>query len=378
MQFKQRYPQIVARYERFWAGADTDRPVVFLSAPKDRPDRSVKPPQFDNPEDRTLPENMLWIARYRLATTAYFAEGYPHYFANYGPGILHGCIGGEADFKDPHTVWFPEFLKDIAEFTSLRFQPNGKWFSRIMETTELLQDRVGEEMLFSLTDIGGNADVVASAVGPQQMLMDCIDRPEAVKKAVWHAHKLWWEAYERHYALLKSRQDYITPWWPVIWPGRTYMTQCDFNAMVGPKMFRDFFADELAALWKGMDKACYHLDGLGTECHANALLARKAHGLGCIQWVPAPGHSPLEHTAMLRSIQAAGVNISFVAKPQDVEQMCNVFDIRRLMLHVTCSCEAEARELLEKIHGWSAPQAAGGYPTVESERHEASAGHLVG
>ncbi|MGH7145518.1 MAG: hypothetical protein ACREJ2_15515 [Planctomycetota bacterium] len=349
MQFQTRFPQVAERFARFWRGEETDRPVLYLTAPKDRPDRSVPAPHFERPADRITPENMLAVARHRLATTAYLAEGFPHHFTNYGPGILHGCIGGEADFSDPNTVWFPSFLKDISEFPALEFQPHGRWWQTIVATTELVLDKLGDDLLLSLTDIGGNADVVASAVGPQQMLLDCIDRPEAVRAAVWHSHRLWWQAYERHFALLNARQDFITPWWPVIYPGRTYMTQCDFNAMIGPRMFADLFADELGALWKGLAMGCYHLDGLGTESQVPALLARRRNGLGCIQWVPAPGHSPLEHAAMLRSIQAAGVNITFVVKPAEVEAMCRAFDIRRLMMHVTCPSETAARQLLADV-----------------------------
>lgn len=349
MQFAHRYPQIMDRFDRFWEGADTDRPLLFITAPKDDPDRSVPPPSYERPEDRVLPEVMVATARYRLARTAYHAEGYPHSFVNFGPGVLHGCIGGELDLTHPETTWFPPFLSDVAEFPALHFDPESKWWRRIMQSTEALLEEVGEESVVAITDIGGCGDVVASAVG-RQILLDIAERPQAVRAAVDHCHTLWLEAYEHNYALIHAHQDVSTPWWPLVSRGRTYMTQCDINALISPQAFRELFLDELAAIFEHLDQGAYHLDGLGTEVHAPALCAQE--NLRCVQWVPPPGTSALRHAGMLRAIQEVGVNITFNMAREDVEQACRVFDPRRLMLSIDCDSAAEARELVENTLRW--------------------------
>ena len=75
-------------------------------------------------------------------------------------------------------------------------------------------------------------------------------------------------------------------------------------------------------------------------------------GLHCVQWVPEPGRSPLKHAKMLREIQEAGVAVTFVLRPEEVEAACREFDPRRLMLHVECQSEAQARELIENTLRW--------------------------
>lgn len=350
MRFSERFPEIMARFDRFWRGEDTDRPLLFITAPKENPDPSVEPPQMAEPRERVLPHNTLAAARYDLATTAYAGEGYPRFFVNFGPGILHGCVGGEPDFQHDYTTWFPPFLSDLSEFPQLRFQARGKWWSLIMEVTELLLEEVGEELVVSITDIGGVADILASAIGNRQLLLDVVDRPELVKAAVEHVHQLWIQAYERNYAVIARRQDVTTPWWPILSRGKTYMTQCDFNAMIGPQVFRDLFAQEVGAIYRHLDQGAYHLDGIGTECHVPALLALE--GLHCIQWVPAPGTSALRHARMLRQIQEAGVSITFTMAPEEVELACREFDPRRLMLNIWCHSERQARELVENTLRW--------------------------
>jgi hypothetical protein len=340
----------MARFDRFWRGEETDRPVLFISAPREEPDLSVPPPQVRNPRDRVLPENMVAEARYRLARTAYLAEGYPHFFVNFGPGVLHACIGGDANFEFSDTTWFPRFLSDIEEFPRLRFRPEGRWWSQIMAATRLLLDEMGDEIVVSITDIGGVADILASAVGNRQLLLDVLDRPETVKAAVGHVHALWIEAYESNYRAIAPRQDVSTPWWPVVSRGKTYMTQCDFNAMISPKLFRELFAEELGAIFRHLDNGAYHLDGIGTEGHVAALTALE--GLHCIQWVPAPGTSALDHARMLREIQEAGISIAFAIAVEEVELACREFDPARLMLNVSCASEAQGRGLIEDTRRW--------------------------
>ncbi|MBN1459872.1 MAG: hypothetical protein JXA57_10050 [Armatimonadetes bacterium] len=350
MYFCEKYPDICTRFDRFWKGEATDRPLLFLSAPKDEPDESVPPPDYSNPTDRVLPEHMISQARYRVARTAYYAEGYPHFFGNFGPGVLHACIGGEADFTSLDTVWFPEFLSDISEFTKLAFEPEGKWWTAIREANLALLEEVGEEIVVTFTDLGGVADILASAVGTQQLLLDVIERPEVVKAAVDHCHTLWMDAFEVHYTWFQGRQEVTTPWWPVLSRGRTYMTQCDFNSMISPRIFSDLFAGQLGATFAELDHGCFHLDGIGTEVHVPALLAQP--GLRCIQWVPEPGVSPLRHTEMLRGIQEAGVAVTFAMKPEEVKTACREFDPRRLLLSVDCESEAQAKELVENTLRW--------------------------
>jgi hypothetical protein len=352
MRFCERYPDIIERYDRFWRGEESDRPVLFLTAPKDHPDTSVPPPSIPRPEDRVLPKHVLASARHRLAQTAFLAEGYPHVFMNFGPGILHACIGGDADFSRWDTTWFPPFLTDIGEFEQLRFEPDGNWWSAIRGSTNALLDELGDEVVVSITDIGGVADILASAVGTEQLLLEVVERPEVVKRAVDHCHTLWMEAYEDNCSWFARRQDVTAPWWPVLSRGRTYMTQCDFNAMISPQVFADLFADELGAIYQQLDDGAFHLDGIGTEVHVPALLAQK--GLHCIQWVPEPGTSALRHMKMLREIQQAGVSIAFAMKPEEVEIACREFDHRRLMLSVECQSEAQAVELIENMLRWCA------------------------
>jgi hypothetical protein len=348
VKFEQKYPETLNRYERFWSGAETDRPVMYMSFPKENPDGSVKPPEYAEPIDRLKPEVMLARARYKLATTDYHAEGFPHWFVNYGPGVLHACLtGGDLHVRDERTIWFPHFLEELEDFEKLDFEAEGKWWSTILESTRLLLAEVGEEMVISYTDIGGGGDILASARGTEAFLLDCAMKPEVVRAAMKRVNELWLRAFESNHRALSEGQDVFSPWYRTLSAGRTYMTQCDFNAMIGPDMFADLFAPDLAGIYSTLDHSAFHLDGLNTEHHVPALIEA---GVDCIQWTPGPIGSPLKHIEMLKEIQAAGRAVTIgVGNERELETVCRELDHRRLLLLIEGKSVCPDRQTAEKL-----------------------------
>ncbi len=343
MKFRERHPEILDRFEKFWRGEDTDRPVLVLNYVRDA---SATPPKYERPVDRLRPEMMLANARYKLARTGYLAEGFPHFFVNYGPGVLHACLtGGDLHVRDERTIWFPHFLEELEDFERLDFEPEGKWWSTIRETTRLLLAEVGDEIVVSYTDIGGNADVLASARGTEAFLLDCAVKPEVVKAAMKHVHGLWMAAYNDIHGILAEGQDVFSAWYQILSPRRHYMTQCDYNAMIGPDMFRELFAPELADIYRELGNPAYHLDGVNTECHVPALVEA---GVQCIQWSTPPGESPVKHVNMFREIQERGVSVTVgLREPGDLETLCRELDHRRLCLLGGAERREEAEGMVE-------------------------------
>ena len=68
--------------------------------------------------------------------------------------------------------------------------------------------------------------------------------------------------------------------------------------------------------------------------------------------LPAPGTSAQRHERMVREIQEAGLSVTFVLTPEEVDQASKELDRRRLFLNVSCESEAQARELVENTLRW--------------------------
>ena len=83
------------------------------------------------------------------------------------------------------------------------------------------------------------------------------------------------------------------------------MLQCDFSAMISPKMFERFVLPDITTCSEQLDFAFYHLDGKGQLPHLDLLLSIKdLHG---IQWIPGDGQPPPEEwLPELKRIREAG------------------------------------------------------------------------
>ena len=101
---------------------------------------------------------------------------------NFGPGILHGCIGGEPDFSSPDTVWFPPFLRDIEDFAGLSFHPEGRSWELIASCTKLLLEQLGDEKVKVRVIHSGSGSITESdvllALASKGIMIGFNSRPE--------------------------------------------------------------------------------------------------------------------------------------------------------------------------------------------------------
>ena len=73
-----------------------------------------------------------------LAATRYYADAYPYFWLNFGPGIVAGFLGSVVhSVSEPsETVWFsPHGPTDLAELT-LAYDPDNVWWRRVQEVAQ--------------------------------------------------------------------------------------------------------------------------------------------------------------------------------------------------------------------------------------------------
>jgi 5-methyltetrahydrofolate--homocysteine methyltransferase len=162
----------------------------------------------------------------------------------------------------------------------------------VLDSTALALESWGGNVVLGHTDMGGVLDILASFRTTQQLLYDLYEGPEEVRRCCRDITMLWKRYYDEAYEIASRTGKGTTFWAPLLCKGRGYMLQCDFSAMISPKMFEEFVLDDLTVLCDGLDHAFYHLDGPGAVRHLDILLSIPS--LKGIQWVPGsgcPGHS---------------------------------------------------------------------------------------
>lgn len=239
-----------------------------------------------------------------LEKIEFYGDSWPRWWPNFGAGIIAGFQGVSIGV-DENTVWF-EPPDDIAlEDIHIHHDQNNFWWRWVRTITQAAVTRWGNQVNIAFTDLGGNADILASLRGTQNLLMDLLDTPEVVDHLVAEITQLWLRYYDELYEMIKTAKNGTSAWAPLWSPGRHYMLQSDFAYMISPPMFERFVLPDLETICNHLDYGFYHLDGKGQIPHLDMLLAIK--NLKGIQWIPGDGSPPPEDwLPLLKRIRDAG------------------------------------------------------------------------
>lgn len=299
-------PDDWARIERdwsaWWAG-ELDRPLVVIESPRRlRLPAELSPAfLFEQPSSAQLD-----YYEARLRRTRYFGDAWPKWWPFYGAGVLAAFLGAALRCApEEETIWFePAGALDIAH-DHLRAQADNPVWQRIRDLMAGAAARWGAAVCVGYTDLGGTLDILSSLRGAESLLFDLYDHPQQVQRLCREITGQWLHFFAASQALAAAAGRGFTPWAPIWAPGRCYMLQCDFSAMISPAMFEQFVLPDLHACCEALDYAFYHLDGPGQLPHLDLLLALpNLHG---IQWIPGAGRpEPQEWLPVLSRIRAAG------------------------------------------------------------------------
>ena len=302
-----RWDRIREDSRQWWAGG-LKRPMVQLvltGRDPGRPEPELPYHRCHSYYDLSVPaEAIIDRVDYELSCREYVGDAFPHFWPNFGPGIMAAFLGSDVTTYHDTTWFHPRVQREIADL-HFEYDPDNVWLRRVKELMRAAAERWQGRVQVGMTDLGGNLDILSAFRPNEQLLLDLYDHPEEVKRLTWEAHDLWWRYFHELDAILRPTNPGYTTWAPVFSATPSYMLQCDFCYMIGPAMFDEFVKPELAATCDKLDHAFYHLDGPGQLPHLDSLLA--IGSLKGVQWVPGAGARPQsEWPEVYRKFRRAG------------------------------------------------------------------------
>ncbi len=315
-----RWEHIRDVYQRWWSGT-LGRPLVNIAVNGRAPGRAPATQplrRFTAHYDASVPaEEIVDSWDYALAGNEYVGDSFPCAWPNFGPGVMAAFLGARLDTGND-TVWFhPPEHKPIDQ-CSFTYDPENAWLQRVRDIMQAALARWQGLVQVSMTDLGGNLDILSSFRPGEELLFDLYDHPDEVKRLTWEAHELWQRYFGELNGVLQPVNPGYTAWTPIFSETPYYMLQCDFCYMIGPDMFDEFVKPELAATCAKIDHAFYHLDGPGQLPHLDSLL--EIDELDGVQWIPGDGARPItEWPEVHRKISDAGKKIQIFGGIRDLD-----------------------------------------------------------
>ena len=276
-------------------------------------------------------------------------DAFPVCWPNFGPGVIAAFMGALLECsKEAGTCWFrPVDDNEIADI-DLKCDPENVWLRRIADIYDAALERWEGLVQVSMTDLGGNLDILSTFRPGEKLLLDLCDYPDQVKRVTWQAHHEWFDSFEQLNSILQPVNPGYTAWASIFSSEPFYMLQCDFAFMIGPDMFDEFVKPELAAACKRLTNPFYHLDGPGQLPHLDSLLTIPE--LKGVQWVPGAGAPDWKHwPEVYRKIRDAGKLTQLHGGPDVLDTVAEQLgSAERIILLGSARDEAEATACLAK------------------------------
>ena len=354
--FIEDYTAILDEYEKFWERKNTKRPILNISYKKPgaipyRAPKSLEEQWLDG-------EYKYNLSKHNIANTEYIAEGIPMHFTNYGPGCLSESLGGGFELEKD-SIWFDtkQFVEDWENPPVIAFNEQSTLWQCLLKEQRLCA--ADPDMHFSMTDLGGTMDVVASLRGTQNLLYDLYDYSDEVKEFARQVNAEWIKAFNRQLEIVRNAGQPYNTWMNIPSAKPWYPLQCDFSYMISPGQFREFVLLDLIEHVNHMDRSIYHLDGPGELRHVDMLL--DIPGLTGIQWTSGAGNEPLwseKWYSLYRKIQDKKKNLVLIGGIDEndlkgAERLIKSIDPIGVYISFNCSCKDKAEDLLEKITKWA-------------------------
>lgn len=334
---------------RWWQGEGLALHLTVRRAAP-RPDVAARPVEPTDCEAWwTDPVYRCNRAEWRMANVDFWAEAFPYFDTQIGPGSLGAFLGARLEF-DWETVWYWPIIDDPADYGALRFEPErSRWFAAHMALIEEGLRRSQGRYLVGVPDLIENLDTLAALRGDTPLLFDLIDRPCWVLERLAEINTAYFEAFDLIYERVKDAQDGNAFCAFQIWgPGKTAKLQCDISANLSSEMFRRFVQPYLAAQCERLDFSLYHLDGTNALQQVEPLL--EIPRLNGIEWTPQagrPGGGDPCWYDLYRRIRRGGKSVQAVGvQPNEVIPLIDAVGPEGLYIILSGAVDAHTAEAL--------------------------------
>ena len=334
-----------ARWRAFWQHDLIKRPCTTVTCPRDGAgpiaDR-IYPIRPDHDFNAILDHE-----EQRLDATYFGGDALPFFIPSFGPDQLAAFVGARLEYSPSSSVtsWSVPFVESWQDALPLQLGAANNTWQRMIDLVTLAAERGEGRYLVGVLDLHSNFDWLAAIRDPQEVCMDLLDCPAAVRRAMGNVRALYLDVYNTLYQVGRMKQRGTIGTLPYYCEQPYALTQCDFACLLSPPQFNKFVLPALEDEWQFLDHSIYHFDGPVALQHFDTIAA--APDLDGIQWVPGAGGKPMiAWMDLLRKIQAAGKSVYVGCTPDELKVYHRELKPNLVLYDVAAKNQQEADEVL--------------------------------
>jgi hypothetical protein len=346
------------RHEAFWDGCLERGPLLWVTVPGAKTGTEPARPATEEALWTDV-EYVLDKGEYDLAYTHFAGDSLPVFHPWLGPDQFAAWLGAEMEVRPlDNTSWVKPFVEDFTECSSFALSTDNRWWRLYLELVGGAVERGRDKWITAYPDLHTGIDALAALRGPENLMLDLIEKPDIVQRTMTRMTELWKEIVDRVSAMvLPAGQG--TSNWTMGWSAKRFLCvgQNDFSCLVSPEMFDGFCLADTRACVEHVDRTLYHLDGPDAVRHLPSILG--IGRLNCVQWIQGAGQPlPSQWLPLLQKIQAGGKSVQlFYAGAhggdadfvQELDVLCNGLDRNRLFVVIEARSVEEAEALVRQV-----------------------------
>lgn len=341
-------PEIEERLRCWWDGGDQEHPCILGRVL--RADAGL--PEAGDLNRHWLDADFIIDRKMReIDATEHFGIAVPHHYVDHGSSAMAGVLGCPLEFVDTETIWAHPQFDSLDAVLDADLSTATPTYAHIKEITRRSAALAKGHHFVGTFALEGMSDLLAALYGIENFLVDLIDRPEDVARAMTRLKEIWIETFADIRAIVHESGNVGELSWTGIWaPGATFPLQEDVSYNFSGEMFREFLIPHIRDQIDAMEYSFFHVDGTGMIPHLDALL--EIPNLKAVQWQPGAGKERLDQWYdLLRKILAAGKSLQVFAKADEVDALVREIGGSRLLVLLLDPTREEALRLAEKYGG---------------------------
>lgn len=348
MEWKSDWEQSKRRLDALWHGEIIDRCCIAVPVLRQPQARFVTVQELER--HYFDPETILRENIEIMQNSYYGGDSFPCIWPNFGTTGHAKYFKGMQMKLANDTIWLEPDQEPDEELAPPEYDPNNRALKRELDILAYLAQEAHGRYFVAMPDNCGVLDALAQMRTPEQLLVDLLTQPDAVKEALLRIQEGLLDSLDKMFAVVKDNclGGSVHGWMYTIHPGRHVQMQVDTSVMLSAQMYGEFCLPELVAVSNHVDAAIYHLDGQEQIRHLPYILG--VEGIKMIQWTPVAGQ-PKTSTfiSTFRRIQQAGKGLVLFPEPDEIETLLTELSSKGLYLIVRNAKARDEADALVKM-----------------------------
>lgn len=349
MIFKTDLARSAQDWDAFWRN-ELPGPLVAAVVPKADQTAVAKPSSYAVGPDLDVEAFAEQALRW-AATHDFLGAAIPFVYLEFAADQFSTFLGSDLIFPAPGEGGWPThpYAEVPLEEVEIRFERQGKWWRHLSAIAGRLMERWDGSILVAAPTFVANLDALVALRGANQVLLDLLDRPAAVHRALGQIDQACAEVMAAFAELLQFERLGSINRHGMYSTGHLNLPQCDFSCLISPAMFAEFAVPYLSREMARQAGSEYHLDGPDAIRHLEALCA--IEDLAVVQWVAGAARQGEDWSELYRRIDRLGKGQILGGGVAGLERWRRELTAGRLFWNLSTRSRAEAEAAIARCGG---------------------------